>query len=75
MGYVTCYGDCIICGGFMCFNPVRVPSIRVNNVREPVCGGCMMRINSFRQEHGREPIQVLLDAYDACNESEIEYED
>ena len=36
-GYVTGYGDCIVCARPFTFNPVRVPSITVNGEREPIC--------------------------------------
>jgi hypothetical protein len=71
MGYALCTGTCIGCGRIFSFNPMRVPSIRIKGNREPICQGCVDRINPKRIANGLEPIVPLPDAYDACDESEL----
>lgn len=71
MGYAIVMGNCYACGQFMRFNPVRVPSIRVSGVREPVCRACIERANPLREQNGLDPIAIHPDAYEACEESEL----
>lgn len=71
MGFVTCFGPCIVCGIPFAFNPVKVPSVRVNGVREPICRGCVELANPVRKEKGLPEIQILPGAYDAADESEV----
>lgn len=73
MGYALCIGDCYACGKTFSFNPVRVPSFRdKNNVRQPVCRSCMEQINRKRQKMSLEPFVIPEDAYDYCEESELD---
>ena len=53
------------------FNPVRVPSFKVDGVKEPICSGCIEFINKQRQEQGVEPFEIHPDAYGACEEDEL----
>ena len=72
MGYAFVMGYCFTCGGFMTFNPVRVPSIRdANGVRQPVCKGCIDRANIERAKTNMPPLTHAEDAYEACEESEL----
>lgn len=71
MGYAIVFGHCIGCGAFIGFNPVRVPSIRVNGTKEPVCRGCIEAANPIRKEKGLEPIAIHPDAYEPCEEGEL----
>lgn len=71
MGYVLAYGNCINCGKPFSFNPAKVPSIRVQGVREPVCKGCIEKANEVRRALGRELFTILPDAYEPCEESEL----
>ena len=64
MGWVSCIGQCIICGRIFDFNPNLVPSVRVRNVREPVCKRCIDAANPKRIESGLAPIEILPGAYE-----------
>jgi hypothetical protein len=71
MGYVSIFCACYTCKRvFMC-NPVRVPSIRVNGEREPVCRACIEAANPKRIANGLEPIVPHPLAYEACHETEL----
>lgn len=72
MGFALCTSPCIGCGRLFNYNPMRVPSLRVNGSREPVCQTCVDRANPVRIAKGLPPIVPLPDAYDACDESELE---
>lgn len=48
MGYMLAYGECVNCRRMFSFNPDRVPSVRVNGSREPVCLGCVEAANPER---------------------------
>lgn len=71
MGYALCTGSCAACGRLFMFNPVRVPSVRINGEREPVCSTCMQMANTERQRRGLEPLPIAPDAYEAVDESEL----
>jgi hypothetical protein len=71
MGYITAMSPCINCGAIFSYNPLRVPSIRINGVREPICSSCVARVNPIREKNGLAPIVPLPDAYEACDEGEI----
>jgi hypothetical protein len=72
MGYVMAMSPCVRCGRIFSCNPMRVPSIRVHGHKEPVCQDCFARLNQVRIAHGLEPVALLPDAYDACDEGELE---
>jgi hypothetical protein len=74
MGYALVYGFCCICNQSMTFNPVHVPSVRIEDKREPVCKSCIEKANVVRKEKSLEPISLLPDAYDACDEAELFYD-
>ena len=63
-GGFFCIGECWACGAVFTFNPHLVPSIPINDVRQPVCGACVERANVERRENGRPLIEVLPGAYD-----------
>ena len=71
MGYAICTGSCLTCGKVFQFNPVKVPSLRVKGVREPVCQSCMDLVNAKRAETGLPPHEIDSEAYTACEESEL----
>ena len=72
MGFALAHGNCICCGHPFAFNPVRVPSTSaLTGQREPVCQGCMAKINAKRRSMGLEPFPIAPDAYEACDESEL----
>jgi len=69
--FAFCIGHCIGCGRPFSFNPVRVPSIRINGNREPVCESCVYRVNPVRIANGLKPIVPAPDAYFACMAEEL----
>lgn len=72
MGYVLAHGNCIGCGRVFSFNPMRVPSCSaVTGTREPICLGCVERVNPMRIKNGLPPIVPLPGAYEAADESEM----
>lgn len=72
MGYCFVIGQCCGCHATITFNPVRVPSLRVNGSKEPLCPGCFARWNEIhRTSKGLEPIEAHPDAWEACHESEL----
>jgi hypothetical protein len=70
-GWVFTYGVCYGCGRAFSFNPHRVPSIRVDGDRRPICRDCVERVNPVRVKNGLEPIVPLPDAYEAIPEEEL----
>jgi hypothetical protein len=75
MGYALAMGHCIHCQVPFAFNPIRVPSIRVNGKREPVCEACAKRINEFRASHGLDTWDIAPDAYEGVAEEELPFDD
>ena len=71
MGYAYAMGTCSICKNTFAFNPLKVPSIRINGTREPVCQNCINAANLIRIKNGLDPIVPLPGAYDACDEGEL----
>jgi hypothetical protein len=69
--WVLAQGACIHCGLSFSFNPVKVPSVRLNGQREPLCEECVNWANPQRVARGLPPIEVLPDAYTFCHESEL----
>jgi hypothetical protein len=55
----------------MGFNPIRVPSVRINGKREPVCRTCVETLNAKRKLVGAEPWPIPPDAYEPVDENEI----
>ena len=72
MAYAFVVGNCCACGVLLTFNPVRVPSLRVNGSREPLCRACHARWNEIhRTSKGLAPVEAHPDAWGACHESEL----
>lgn len=71
-GYAMAISRCIGCQRVFSYNPVRVPSVFVNDAREPICQACVDRVNPGRVANGLAPIVPLPGAYDACDEGELE---
>lgn len=71
MGYVMAMGRCIGCSNVFSFNPVRVPSIRINGTKEPICKECVEKVNPMRRANGVPEIVPHPDAYDAADEQEL----
>lgn len=65
MSYMFVMGSCAACNNPISFNPERVPSIRIEGVREPLCKTCFHRWNEIhRTAKGMEPIPLNPDAYE-----------
>lgn len=71
MGYALAMGSCISCRQVFSFNPLRVPSIRVDGVKEPVCKACIERANPIRKKNGLPEFTVHDDAYEPVDENEL----
>ena len=71
MGYAYCTSACIGCGRIFSYNPRRVPSVRINGNREPICLACVNHVNPKRIANGLQPIVLHPDAYWPCDESEL----
>ncbi len=70
-GWVMAYGGCFSCQKPFSFNPNKVPSIRMNGVKEPVCGDCMTLVNNQRVAIGQEPHFIHPDAYEPMPASDL----
>lgn len=71
MGYALALGACCACTELMSFNPHKVPSVKINGVREPVCQRCVEEVNTRRRRLGLEEWAILPGAYEAMNEEEL----
>lgn len=71
MGYVFAMGACLVCKRTFSFNPVRVPSYRVNGTKEPICPVCMEEINAKRATIGLPPFPIPENAYEATDEQNL----
>jgi hypothetical protein len=83
MGYIGLTSPCATCGRLIfSYNPNKVPSIRMKHGkadpegdREPICDLCMAVLNQRRIAAGMPPIIVAPDAYEPCEESEVDLGD
>lgn len=66
------YGPCVSCNRSFTFNPAKVPSIALNGAREPICKTCVEEANPLRVANGLDPIVLHPNAYEPCDESELE---
>jgi hypothetical protein len=72
MAYVQALGHCILCEKVFAFNPLRVPSLRVDGERRPVCAECIqLKVNPYRESQGLEPVVPEPDAYEEIQEEEL----
>ncbi len=71
-GYYCVWSPCAGCGRVIGYNPHHVPSIRVKDVREPVCRSCFNRWNEMhRTSKGLDPVPLHPDAYSPAPEGEM----
>ena len=70
-GYVMAFGRCCGCDLPMTFHPNKVPSLRVNGEREPVCRACMDALNADLEQNGLPPHAIDPEAYKACAEHDL----
>jgi hypothetical protein len=71
MGYALAFSGCVSCKRVFGYNPHKVPSIRVNGVREPVCRQCIELANPQRKAAGLPEFTINPDAYEAIDENEL----
>lgn len=67
MGYAIVMGFCIACKSPVSFNPHKVPSIRVNGVKEPLCRSCAERWSVIH----KTPVPFLDEAYEPVAEEDL----
>ncbi len=65
MSYMIALMPCVCCQQMFSANPDKVPSVRVNGIREGVCKACMDRANTVRKEIGMAELTYAADAYEA----------
>ena len=66
MSFMLVHSPCAACEQLIGYNPHRVPSIRVNGTREPLCRTCFDRWNVInRTSQGLEPEPLHPKAYEA----------
>ncbi len=68
MGYYTVTAPCCNCKNIFSFHPNKVPSIRINGIREPICKTCVDRSNVERKEKGMPLITYTSDAYQVVHD-------
>jgi hypothetical protein len=68
MGCYLVLAPCVGCGNLFGFNPERVPSIRVDGVRQPVCRTCFDRRQAHRRANGLPEESLLPGAYEPAPE-------
>lgn len=68
MGYALMFGNCIACKSPIGFNPHKVPSLRINGVKEPICESCANRWNEL---HPGQERAILPGAYEPMDEHEL----
>ena len=64
MPFCFVLGACVRCHQPFTFNPLLVPSVRVDGQREPVCQACVDAVNPIRAARGLAPIVPLPGAYE-----------
>lgn len=72
-GYYSALASCYGCGGLMSFNPVKVPSLRVDGERQPICETCVGIVNSKRRAAGVPEFEIPEGAYAPAPEEELVY--
>jgi hypothetical protein len=71
MGYVMCAAACFGCKQPFYFNPNKVPAIRVEGEKMPVCRDCIERANRARIAIGIAPFEIDPHAYEPLDEGEL----
>lgn len=71
-GYAFMLGSCAACAIPIMFHPHKVPSLRVNGVKQPICRACAERWNQIhRIDKGLEPVPIQEGAYEPFPEEEL----
>ena len=71
MGYALMTSRCFGCNQIFSYNPVHVPSVRVNGERQPICRHCVEVCNPQRVKNGLEPIVPHAQAYEPIDERKL----
>jgi hypothetical protein len=72
VGYAMMISPCLLCKRPFGYNPLRVPSIRYEGKKEPICEPCFHAGQKIRKEAGVEPWpDPLPGAYEPCDEGEL----
>jgi hypothetical protein len=69
--YVMMWAPCFTCQQVFGFNPHKVPSIRIDGVRQPICQRCMAQGNAKREAMGLPAHPIHPDAYEPIPEGEL----
>jgi hypothetical protein len=75
MGYIHVYGACLVCKVPFFYNPLHVPSLEVEGVREPICASCITQVNDDRRQRGLPPFVIHPDAYVAEDEANVRFDE
>ncbi len=71
MGFCFAFSACAACHVPFCYNPIKVPSVRINGVKEPLCRGCVEEWNARKVAAGYEPQPIPDDAYEPVDERRL----
>jgi len=74
MGYVMITSTCFGCKRMFSYHPNKVPSIRVEGDRKPICQDCVEQANPLRVKNGLPPIVPLPGAYEPADEYEVDWD-
>ena len=66
-----CFGACYTCRRPFSFAPTKVPSVRINGVKQPICKRCVDEVNPKRIANGLDPIVPLPGAYEPEDASNV----
>lgn len=70
-GWCFAFSACAACHVPFSYNPIKVPSVRINGFREPLCRGCVEGWNERRVAAGMSPWPIDEDAYEPIREEEL----
>lgn len=73
MAYVLVTSPCYACKIPFAYNPNKVPSLTIAGERQPFCRSCIDKANPLRIQNGLPPIIPAPDAYEAVDESEVQF--
>ena len=71
MGYAIVTGSCIGCQKLFGYNPHRVPSIRIDGVRQAICRSCAGIVQDNQRRDGLDVTEIHPEAYEPIHESEL----
>ena len=69
-GYVICMATCWCCKHPFACNDHKVPSLRIDGVKQPLCRLCVETANTRRLALGQPPHFIHPDAYNPRREDE-----